>query len=91
VVKGVYLLTGPRTKEQYVGLATGEFGFWGRWQQYLTTGHGGIVEFRIRDSSDYQVSILELADSTATTNQILQMKTLWKQTLQSRDMGLNRN
>lgn len=33
--KGVYLLTCPKTKEQYVGSATGEEGFWGRWQDYI--------------------------------------------------------
>lgn len=91
VCRGIYLLTCPRTKEQYVGSATGEAGFWGRWQQYLTTGHGGNVELKIRDPSDYQVSILEMAGSSATTDEILQMESLWKQKLQSREMGLNRN
>ncbi len=91
VCRGIYLLTCPRTKEQYVGSATGEAGFWGRWQQYLTTGHGGNAELRIRDPSDYQVSILEVAGSAATTNEILQVESLWKQKLQSREMGLNRN
>jgi hypothetical protein len=28
--RGVYLLTCPRTKEQYIGSADGEDGFWGR-------------------------------------------------------------
>src|SRR3954471_24375369 len=44
--KGVYLLTCPRTKEQYVGSATGEDGFWGRWRQYYETGHGGNVRLK---------------------------------------------
>src|SRR5262245_2258206 len=30
--RGIYLLTCPTTKEQYVGSATGEGGFWTRWQ-----------------------------------------------------------
>ena len=56
--KGVYLLTCPRTKEQYVGSATGTAGFWERWLEYVRTGHGGNVELKSRDPSDYQVSIL---------------------------------
>ena len=89
--RGVYLLTCPKTKEQYVGKADGGDGFWGRWQAYIQTGHGGNVRLKSRDLSDYQVSILEVAGSAATPNEILLMETLWKLKLQSRDMGLNAN
>ena len=88
---GVYLLTCPKTKEQYVGSATGHEGFWGRWQDYVETGHGGNVALRSRDPSDYQVSILEVAGTAATTEEILAMESLWKSKLQSQEMGLNRN
>jgi hypothetical protein len=64
--KGVYLLTCPRTKEQYVGSAYGENGFWGRWQDYAKNGHGGNVALKSRDPSDYQISILEVAGSGLT-------------------------
>ncbi len=40
---------------------------------------------------DYQVSILEVAGTSATTEDILQMEVLWKKKLQSMEMGLNRN
>jgi hypothetical protein len=56
--RGVYLLTCPKTKEQYVGSATGSEGFWGRWQDYVHTGHGGNLGLKSRDPSNYQVSIL---------------------------------
>ena len=88
---GVYLLTCPRTKEQYVGSATGKQGFWGRWQGYIQTGHGGNLGLQSRDQSDYQVSILEVAGSSATTDDILEMEGRWQAKLQSREMGLNRN
>jgi hypothetical protein len=39
LVKGVYLLTCPKTKEWYIGSATGADGFWGRWQNYLQSTH----------------------------------------------------
>ncbi len=89
--RGVYLLTCPRTREQYVGKADGAGGFWGRWKEYAATGHGGNVRLKARDLSDYQVSILEVAGSSATAEEIGQMETRWKLKLQSREMGLNAN
>ena len=89
--RGIYLLTCPKTQEQYVGSATGEEGFWHRWQEYVQTGHGGNVALKSRDPSDYQVSILEVAGTSLTTEEILAMELLWKEKLQSREMGLNRN
>ena len=88
---GIYLLTCPRTKEQYVGSATGNGGFWGRWQCYLQTGHGGNVALKSREPSDYQVSILEVAGSASTIDDIMKMEGRWKLKLQSKQMGLNRN
>jgi hypothetical protein len=89
--KGIYLLTCPKTKEQYVGKASGDIGFWSRWQDYIQTGHGGNVALKSRDPSDYQVSILEVAGSAATTLDVDKMEARWKQKLQSQEMGLNRN
>jgi len=89
--RGIYLLTCPRTKEQYVGSATGEGGFWQRWQDYVQTGHGGDVALKSRDPSDYQVSILEVAGTAVTPDDIINMEVRWKTKLQSREMGLNRN
>jgi len=89
--RGIYLLTCPKTKEQYVGSATGEDGFWGRWQDYVQTGHGGNSALKSRDPSDYQVSILEVAGTALAPEEILGMEQRWKAKLQSREMGLNRN
>ena len=89
--KGIYLLTCPRTKEQYVGKADGADGFWGRWITYATTGDGGNVRLKSRERSDYQVSILEVAGSAATSDEILRMEMRWKAKLQTREMGLNGN
>jgi hypothetical protein len=89
--RGVYLLTCPKTKELYVGSATGDNGFWGRWQAYVQTGHGGNVALKSREASDYQVSILEVAGTSATCEDIMAMEGRWQSKLQSKDMGLNRN
>ncbi len=89
--RGIYLLTCPKTKEQYVGSATVEGGFWRRWQDYAGSGDGGNIALKSRDPSDYQISILEVAGSALTQEEIIQMEILWKSKLQSREMGLNRN
>lgn len=89
--KGVYLLTCPRTREIYVGSATGSGGFLSRWQEYARTGHGGNVRLRARDPSDYQICILQVAGSDVMDEEILGMENLWKLKLQSREMGLNAN
>ena len=89
--RGIYLLTCPKTKEQYVGSATGEGGFWKRWQDYVRSGDGGNIALKSRDLSDYQISILEVAGTALAQDDIIQMEGLWKAKLQSREMGLNRN
>ena len=73
------------------GSASGSVGFHGRWLSYARDGHGGNVGLKSRDPSDYQVSILEVVGSLATTDEILKLEDLWKRKLQSREMGLNQH
>jgi hypothetical protein len=87
--QGVYVLTCPKTREQYVGSASGIEGFWQRWMDYARTGHGGDVILKKREPSDYQVSILEVAGSSAQRDDIVKMEERWKRKLQSHEMGLN--
>lgn len=89
--RGVYLLACPHTREHYVGSAYGDEGFLGRWRAYVTNGHGGNVGLRARDASDYLVSILEVAGSSATVEEIITLEANWKLKLHSRDIGLNLN
>lgn len=89
--RGVYLLTSAKTREQYVGSATGDAGFFGRWQNYAQDGHGGNIGLKSSEPSDYQVSILEVSGSAATQEDIVAVEQLWKRKLQSRAMGLNKN
>ncbi|WP_449470051.1 GIY-YIG nuclease family protein [Sphingobium chungangianum] len=89
--RGVYLLTSAKTKEQYVGSATGDGGFFGRWANYAQDGHGGNIGLKSSEPSDYQVSILEVSGSAASHEEIVAIEQLWKRKLQSREMGLNRN
>lgn len=91
VTRGIYLMTCPRTREQYVGMASGSDGFLGRWREYVASGHGGNVALKSRDPSDYQLSILETVGLSATLADLAALEVLWKDKLQSREMGLNRN
>lgn len=88
---GVYLLTCPATREQYVGSASGAEGFLGRWHGYARDGHGGNVALKSRKAADYRVSILQVAGSADDRDAVLAMEVVWKEKLQSREMGLNRN
>jgi hypothetical protein len=88
---GVYLLACPKTREHYVGSAYGQDGFLGRWRAYVTNNHGGNIGLRSRDPSDYLVSVLEVAGSNATMQDIIDLETIWKEKLHSREIGLNRN
>ena len=46
-ISGIYLFTHPDTGKHYVGSAQGAGGFWGRWEQYAASGHGGANECKI--------------------------------------------
>lgn len=90
-VAGVYLLVCPEDGQQYVGSATGDGGFWQRWQDYARTGHGGNVRMKDIPDADYQITVLEVASSSATIDEITDLEALWKRKLMSREFGLNEN
>lgn len=90
-VSGVYLLVCLKTGRHYVGSANGSGGFWARWEDYAATGHGGNEEMRLVPHTEYQVTILEVAPSSATAEDIINLESRWKDKLRSREFGLNRN
>lgn len=81
----------PATGRLYTGSATGADGFWGRWQNYLLTGHGGNQGLLESDTRGFAVSILQVAGSTNTADDILVDEQVWKAKLLSREFGYNRN
>lgn len=96
-VAGVYLISDMKLGKLYVGSAYGEGGIWRRWGDYAKTGHGGNKSLRLLKQSDsthpkhWRLSILELADVTASDDTVLQRENHWKQVLLSRTHGLNEN
>lgn len=88
--KGVYVLTSAITREHYVGSATGQDGFFGRWAQHAKSG-GDAVGFKALGPSEYQVSILQVSAGFETDEDILRTEYAWMEKLQSRSMGINGN
>jgi hypothetical protein len=86
--KGVYLLVCNKTGAQYVGSASGDQGFFGRWLAYAADGHGGNKLLKGRGHKDYTVSILETVGSSVKRDEILQLEILWKEKLGSRAQSL---
>jgi hypothetical protein len=97
-VRGVYLITDTLTGKLYVGSATGESGIWQRWSSYADNGHGGnkgLLSLLKEKGSDYrdnfQYTVLEIADTYSTDQQILDRESFWKKVLCSRKYGYNEN
>jgi|SRR5690554_617828 len=97
-VSGIYLITDANTGKLYVGSATGDGGIWQRWSDYAGNGHGGnrdlqaLLSEKGKDYSNYfQYSILEIADTHASINDVLIRESYWKDVLCSRKHGYNAN
>jgi hypothetical protein len=97
-VAGVYLISDTATGNLYVGSATGEGGIWQRWTDYALTHHGGnkelaalVKEGGAERAAAFRFSILEIADTHAGSQEILQRESHWKTVLLTREYGLNSN
>lgn len=95
-VSGVYLITDNKTGKLYVGSATGESGIWQRWAEYSINGHGGNKELihllKVKGSdysNNFHYSILEIADTHSSVNDVLARESYWKDVLCSREHGYN--
>lgn len=90
-VNGVYLIKDKSTGKLYVGSAYGESGIYGRWAAYAKNGHGGNLELKDLDPTNFQFSILEIVPGTATADSVIECENRWKEKLGTRNFGLNRN
>jgi len=95
-IKGVYLITDTSSGKHYVGKASGDEGIWQRWCSYADNGHGGNVELKAllarhgaEHTSNFQYSILEIADTHASDGDIRARESHWMSVLKSREYGLN--
>jgi len=97
-VAGVYLITDTSDGRLYVGSATGKEGLWSRWSAYSKNGHGGNKELKAllnekgsEHANGFQYSILEIADTHASDQDVIDREVHWKNVLDSRQHGLNGN
>jgi hypothetical protein len=97
-VAGVYLIADSKSGKLYVGSATGHGGVWARWSEYSITGHGGNVSLRSvmkelgsEHVKNLRYSILEIADTHTSSEEVLQRESHWKEVLLTREYGLNAN
>lgn len=95
-IKGVYLILDTTTGKPYVGKASGTVGIWQRWCAYADNGHGGNVklqnilnEYGQSHRNNFQYSILEIADTHASEQDIVKRECHWMDALKSRQFGLN--
>lgn len=90
-VVGVYLITDTRDGRQYVGKADGAESIRQRWNAYATNGHGGNVELRNVDPKSFRFSLLRVFDPSTPTQVIDAAESHFKEALDTRKHGLNRN
>lgn len=98
--KAVYLITDTHTGKLYVGSATAQQGMLlQRWSNYVNNGHGGnegLKDVILEEGFNYikenfQYSILENYNARMDDHYVLKRESWWKETLKSREFGLNKN
>lgn len=97
-VLGIYLITDINTGKLYVGSASGEDGIWQRWVEYSKDGHGNnqeLIDLLDQNGESYannfQYTVLEIADTHASLDDIYEREKYWKKVLCSRKHGYNAN
>ena len=97
-VKGIYLIADKLTGKQYVGSAYGDECIWQRWLAYAKDGHGGNQELKALLSEhganykyNFKYSILEVCNMNLGSEYIIARENYWKEVLQTRKFGLNKN
>lgn len=89
-VVGIYLITDIHDGRQYVGQADGAESVRQRWSTYATNGHGGNVELRGLDPTNFRFSLLRVFDPATPTRDIDTAESHFKDALDTRRHGLNR-
>lgn len=90
-VAGIYLITDTRDGRQYVGKADGVESIRQRWGEYGANGHGSNVELRGLDPMTFRFSLLRVFDPATPTRTIDEAESHFKNALDTRRHGLNRN
>lgn len=90
-VNGIYLIRHLKDGRLYVGSAYGDGGILGRWAAYARSGHGGNKLLKQLDPRHFEFSVLEIAPSTLSADEVIARENRWKERLGTRMFGLNEN
>lgn len=90
-VIGIYLITDTRDGRHCVGKADGAESIRQRWGSYATSGHGGNAGLRGLDPTSFRFSLLRVFDPSTPTQVIDAAESHFKEALDTRTHGLNRN
>lgn len=99
-IKAVYLITDTKTRELYVGSASGNNGgLWQRWSDYanidnLTEGNKKLEKIKLENGNKYikenfRYSILEIFDTKTRNDIIIERERHWMKVLVSIKHGMN--
>lgn len=88
---GVYIILDEVSKQQYIGSAYGELGFWGRWENYNSTGHGGNIGLKNLDYKKFTFSILYETLNSVSKEKLIEIESKFKNNLGTKVLGLNNN
>jgi hypothetical protein len=96
-VNGIYLILDKKTGNQYVGSAYGKNGIWGRWEDYINTGHGNnILLIKLLENDEnyvtnFQWTVLETLPANLSNERVISYEKKYKDKLGTRAFGLNLN
>lgn len=87
--RGIYLITDESDGARYVGAAYGEDNLLGRWRAHVEGDTGVTIELRMRDTTQFRFSILELLSPVAPAAEVTASERNWMERLHTRRFGLN--
>ena len=98
-MKGVYFIHDQVTGARYVGSAYGDTGIWSRWSTYAKTlhaGNKGLIELLADKGDEYyrtnlKFALLEFWSMRTDDRVVLDRESYWKEVLQARSLGHNKN
>lgn len=90
-INAIYLIQNTLDGKLYVGSAYGNQGLWGRWSNYVRTGHGDNKLLKPLNPDNFEFTILEIIPPTASAGDVIDKENRWKERLGTRLYGLNKN
>ena len=98
-VKGVYCLTDKKTRNLYIGSATGEEGVYQRWYNYFDSKHGGNIKLKklyMKKGDKYfeknfTFTLLEYFNLSYDNDKIKDREQYWKECFNTINNGYNDN